>query len=468
VRGRRFPLALIGVLALAACATLADLDTDGPSGSGSSGTAPAEDAGSLKPTAEGLVISPEVLSITAGCGAAAEKPLSIHNGGKEKVAWEVSVDEKSIVQLKDADGALVRNVSGTVAPGGVAHIPVTVTASTPGTMPGGEIVIKTKSSTRQMRSEITINGGGLTVTPGLIDFGEVRENRATLPQEVEIENTGNEAVNVRSFSQVGDAGSDFTMSSGSVFIQPGQKGKTKATFNAGPAGEQLSAEFKPETEKPLCGAAPVLSLKGKHVSYAVTINPGGVDFGAVDCNSAPAVTKSVIASNFDPETAHVAFTNSASFTVAPLEQDLAGTTGTATFVIQPRAVGANIVDIVEDIPVAITRLGETTNRSVNARLTVVGATLSIFPTTLGGFKTSEGQSFSLQNTGNRNIRVSHTSSNAAFTVSSGTTANADAFFPSFVGVNLVAAGPHSAQITTTRESGAVLCRPAAVVTVTTQ
>src|SRR5262249_9796108 len=156
-----------------------------------------------------------------------------------------------------------------VAPGATVDVPLVAVASEPGTVTSS-LFVTTDGNTEQVPVDVTVNGGELKFTPAVVDFGETRQNLASSPQRVEVENTGNDEIIGNGWSV---SGTDFAMGTESIRVGPGEKGTAFANFLAGGAGAPLSTEVTPTTATTLCGEAPKLTLKGQRVNTNVTVNP---------------------------------------------------------------------------------------------------------------------------------------------------------------------------------------------------
>lgn len=469
MRGLDFKAGAIAVaFALAACAKLAGLEN---------ADEPETLNGASLVTPEGIIVSPAKLEFATRCSdTAQDQYVSISNTSDKEVPYEVRAPERSVISLRDDQGVSGPVVSGVLAPGKVVQVVVVVTASKPGTMTS-EIFVTTAGRLQQIPTQVTIKGGALTLTPALIDFGEVRQNTPAPSQPVEIENIGSEPVTVRSWSSSAtDAGTaDFTMSTGSITIAPGQKGTASASFVPGGAGEPVSVELRPDTVDSLCSEAPKLTLKGRRVNQDVTVNPGSVDFGDVDCKATSDDVREVVFSNYANSTATASITlpDSSWFKVTTATQisvpAAAGSSpGTATIKLGLKQMPSQLEDHSEDISIDITSPVKTT-KIVKARVNTVGAILSITPTTLDGFYLNQTRQFSIKNDGNKSIFVHLNNSNPNVFRSPTTDVT---LFTGFFSTKLVdlkftpfTFGTYTATITATPNSGA-LCNAPPVLTAT--
>jgi hypothetical protein len=462
-------VAAAGVLtALGACARLAGLEDSNPAQDENLPSLPDGGGGGSFPANEaGAIISPLKIEVSTSCGTLAEAAyIKIQNTGDRDIPFEVKSPSPDIIALKGETGNSLESVKGVVVAHKVELVYTKVISSTPGTVLG-ELFVTTGDDLQQVPVQITIKGGSLALSPTLIDFGQVRQDTSTPPQPVTLENTGNEPITVESWRV--DGGTDFTMSTGSLTIAPGVKAASTATFVAGSAGAPLSAGVSPQTQMPTCNAAPTLTLKGQRVNQAVTVNPGTIGFGEIDCNTASAnAPKTITVSNFSPNTVatfNVALkdgadawlvVNPASGSVNPAA---GATPGTAPVTVNLKPIGSVPGDLTGSIQ--ITTAGpETGTKTVIASLRVKGALLEITPAALSGFTAGQTKQFTVKNTGNDFIYLRHSSSSTAFVIANGTDETPlyppGDFFPNALKVdvklNTAGTGTHAAEITTVRTS----------------
>lgn len=471
---------------LVACANIVGLEDSEPpvvetknNNSGSSTS-----SGGEVTTDDGIQISPANLEMKAPCGPTPSDPVTINlnNRGSKTVDYEVKPPDGSIVTIREKE-------KGTLSPGQLAQVKVSIGAPTPLDI-ANEILVTTttegKTSTKSLPIKAQIRGALLVISPPLIDFGDIRQNTTTPPQPIEMTNQGNEALTISGWAGTG-ATDDFKMSTGSITINPGEKGNASVTFTAAPAGGPLMAEYTATTLVPVCGTTKPLLLKGQRVNTNVTVSPASADFGGVDCNSSPNRFKTITVTNFANQAATVnialgkgaqsPFTISKTSFVVPAavppgKMDVNFDVG----LVMP--VGSTPGGIGDSVSVAITG-AVTSNKSVAAAANIEGALLGFSTTALTGFTAgSPTKQFIVRNDGNKQVALRHDSSNTGeFNIVNGT--NTSLLLPSGsvfgnalnVDVSLVNtnSGPHSANITTQRTTplfieSAQLCQPAAVVT----
>jgi hypothetical protein len=480
----RFKLAipcfvLLGSSAAFACAQLtgasdlvvSDLEAGTPVGAdGASGDG---DLGGGQVDLGGVVIAPADLVLPeVGCGKPSTGMITLTNSTDRALPYELSSSDPTIALRGEATP-----VKDTLPPKGVVSIAVTASAPLPRTI-AGEVSVSIDGKTQSIPTRSTIKGGMLELTPTLVDFGEVRQNTPVTPATIELANNGNEPVTVTGFSSL-TGGGDFAIGVAPLTVPAGESRTMEATFAAGPAGPTLEAILTAATESPLCGAAPSVTLKGTRVNHDVTVTPATVDFGGVDCNSSSIATKIVTIKNYSLSTAASVtvsltkgadspFTLSATTVSAPVA--VGDTPGTATI-----AIGRKPVDAVFGLRTDLVKFdisgAETSVKSVDAKLTVTGAMLTVSPTSMT-LSPGGAQSFTISNTGNAFILLSHTTSNSKFKVTAQSALNPS----SSTAVNVTAPVGFSSEttdITTVRIDSAspqppsgALCAPAAAVKAT--
>ena len=412
--------------------------------------------------AESISVTPASIALSASCaGAGSPEYFTVKNEGSADADYEIQVPEGSAFALRADDDASVGKLTGKLPAGGVVIVYVRATPTKAGTF-SGQVIVKVGDHTRQVPVQVTVEGGSLALTPSLLDFGEVRQNTASQPQTIEIENSGTQAVNVLGFEPSSGVPGPFQvdLGAGSLNIGPGQKATVTATFYPEAAGPQVSAELVPTTQVPTCGEVPKLTLRGTSVNQDVTVNPVSLDFGDVDCVSPGGASKTITVSNYatTPATFTVSAPPTSWFSVAASDMTVAPATGNApatqTITVTLKPVGTDIGSHAEPIEIDVT--GAIAKKTtVTANVKSVGGIIEVVPKMLDNFRPDQAtRSFGVRNVGNKYVYVRHVSSNPdAFAVSSSTNQNAlSTGIPIFVSVdvNFVAQanGSHQADITT--------------------
>jgi hypothetical protein len=471
----RSPVALAILVACAACAKIAELGDSDPASS----SAIPKDGGSFPQNDAGAVISPLAIKVNASCGPPDESGfVGIENRSDHVLPYEVVSPTPNIATLKDDDGASGASLTGTLPAHQAKVFHVVVTSLVPGST-STELFVSTGTDTQHIPIDITVNGALLTLTPPLIDFGQVEQSTTPPPATVELENTGNQPVTVSSWS---DGGVDFTVT-GAPTIPPGGKVNATVNFVPGLAGNPITAEFSPQTLAATCSAIPTLTLKGERIDQSVAISPGALPFGNLDCNSQAPAPQTITLSNFSPTPVGFKATLPANsvFTATPttgtIDFGSSSKPRTATISVAMNQVGSQPGDFSDAITIEIN--GASGGGTVNASFRVVGASLTVEPTTLTGFNHNDVKHFTLGNVGNAPIEIKTTSSDPSFLIANGTddTVIAPAGLPipntANIDVQLVAsgAGPYTSTITPVRAKNPVsarLCNTLPTLTVTSQ
>jgi hypothetical protein len=289
---RRSSLALGVVLLVGACARIAGLDDTGGAGSLTGGTT----------TPEGAKIYPEQLALDAPCNQAtkANDELLVQNTSQKPLDYVISGDDVLTFVSGDTN---VSPLKGTLAPGAILHTRVVVTSATAGTAQKA-ITVKTGTTQTIVPVALHVTGASIAVSPPMIQFSDVHADSTTPPQDIVLTNKGTSDVYV-----TGWTGGDPAITMGSVPITVPANGvaHTTATYHAGAAQTSVNATFTPVTSDGLCGSAPMVQLTGSSVSAEVTVNPGALDFGNVDCGQ-DSDTKMLSITNFSPVQANYTIT----------------------------------------------------------------------------------------------------------------------------------------------------------------
>lgn len=413
-------------------------------------------------TEDGVTIRPAKLELSAACNVeSAPSSITLENGSDKAVPYEIHMPESGVLAIKGGDPKVA---SGTVEAGKIFTVNVVaVAAPAPATLESS-VIVTTNGKDQSIPASVLSKGATLKVTPKLTDFGQVRQNTTIEPRTLELENTGNEPVNVSGWTGGGANPGDFMISGGSIVVAPNAKQTATVTFQSGQAGPAVSATFTPTTTDPTCTPVEGVEVKGERVSSNVIVSTGSIDFGTVDCNSNPNATRTVTISNYSPTPANVsialgnpAFVLSETIVTVP-----AGSTGNPSSKIitvslaQP--IGATPGPQATNITFSITG-PETVTRTVSATMRIEGAVVTVSPTTLTGFSTTQTKkTFRVQNVGDGPISLNVASSSGDFAVTSGVLlGEKGSFFPSesanmTVELKNTNAGMHNATITLTRES----------------
>lgn len=243
-------------------------------------------------------------------------------------------------------------------------------------------------------------GARLTVLPGTVDFGEVKVSTPATGIPVTLKNAGSAPITFFVQAALTDGfGLAWPGSPGAIALNPGDEVVLTATFTPGSTGP-VSAQATLQTNDAVCGALPSISLQGKGTLSAVTVQPGGLDFGPQSCGDTVPGQQIVLRN---------AGTNPIAWT-ATLQFGTAFTLGPVSGALQPAdSVPITVTPkVVPDSPlgdlndtVQISTPPDTHTVSVHER--AQGVVFTFSPATLA-FSASAGltqtKPFTVQNTGN--------------------------------------------------------------------
>jgi hypothetical protein len=458
IQRRRFLLPVLAATLLA-CARIANLESADRSGAGPAASASGETGTSLQITPPEIKLADVVCNSAGRVGAS----LTLANTSVNAIPYAVEIPAGDRFILRGADNIDATLVRGVAAAGASAKIDVVlVSTKTPGEFGTDILVTEENEAVQKVHVTATITGASLTFTPSLIDFGEVRRDTAIPNETTQVENTGNDPVLIKSFTGTGSP--ELAVEGANFPLQPGEKRDLAVTFAAGPATAEQTAEIVPVTDRPLCGDAPKITLKGTRVNQDVLVNPATVDFGEVSCLDDPArSTRSLTISNYAPLAKSFTVTlpvgDSSAYVADPVSGFVSGLGGQTTIVLH-RKPGLALGNHPESILISVAGM---LPKTASIDVSIVGALLEITPETLTGLD-SNSKTFSVKNVGNRSITVKHRSSSDVFTVTSSSTLNAGETETPLVTLKTSESGTYETRITTTRDRGADLCAPPAVVT----
>jgi len=284
---------------------------------------------------------------------------------------------------------------------------------------------------------------------GAVDFGEVRVNGATpAVSAVSLRNVGVAAVTLLPVV-TGGAGT-FGVTTPEIAVGPGETRVVQIAF--APAGlGRHEARLDFATKGATCNALASVALAGAGSDSVVLVQPGMVDFGAVDCG-AEAPAKAVLLRSDAAQS--VSFTANVTGSFFALDKAI-GTLapgGTTTLMVTPGAApnqpGAKLVETLSLLLPA--------TRTVKLQLEARGVLLAISPTDLTVEKDAS-KKVTVKNLGNRTGAITFRSylpwfrlEGASFTLDPGASASFDvAFAPAFEGTQTTTP--------TVEVAGAALC-----------
>ncbi|MBX3207379.1 MAG: choice-of-anchor D domain-containing protein [Labilithrix sp.] len=445
------------LLALAACASLAGIEAPAPGDDARDD----RDDGTGAAGADGLGVSPDRVEITSTCAGEGEsKFVTLSNKTGREAPYELEVPEGAAFALRDPADASASKLAGTLAAGEDVRIYLRVIATKAGTSTA-PLRARVGGQTTQVTVTVKVEGGALEFWPALVDFGDVRYNKPSPTQTVQLKNVGTEPVNVIAFGGPGgaDAGSDFQVNAGagSIPLEPNAMADIPVALAPGEPGSQVTAYFEPQTETPTCGAPPKLTLKGKRVNEDVTVNPVSINFNDVDCGSG-GMTRTIVISNFSATAVPFEATTNAdaryalSVTSGSVPAASGGTEGKTSIVVTLKPVN-DLGPHADKVDIKVSPVGGEKTTTVSVAMRTVGGLLVIDPAERS-FGPGDTKSFTVKNVGNKFIYGRHASSNtSAFQIVNNTSEGP--LFPDIarrVDVKFVASpdGAHSARVDTTR------------------
>jgi hypothetical protein len=359
-------------------------------------------------------------SVTCGTAASATT-VTLSNTGSASFTWNAA--------LASGTNYTISPTSGTVAAGGSVNVTVT-----PSTVPvAGSVAALTDTltfttnipgdSAHAVSITETPSGAILTESPSTINFGNVSVSSSST-QAMTVKNVGNVAAQF-AFT-IGSGSTSITVPTSSQSLAAGGTTSVNATFAPTQSGSfSNTATLGVPNGTALCGPLPsTISLTGTGTIGVAGVSPGNVDFGLVNCGSAPS-GKPVVISN----TGTASFTFTASLNAgasSPFALTVPSTTvaanGSVTLTVSPQPVPAagSIAALTDTLHITTSIPGDTAH-DVPLSLTPQGAILAVSTGTEPFGNVLTGQSSTLPltvtNTGNVTATVSFTmSGSAAFAV----------------------------------------------------
>jgi hypothetical protein len=415
-----------GLLGLAvgifACGEIAGLESPNTDQSGD-GNKPIVNGPPVEGTPAGITVTPKELDLgTAACGQASkEGAISIKNDTNTPVEYEAKLPEGQVFTLRDGKGTIPAHDVKFVY---VGAKPTTAEKYS------ADVVIKIGSNVSQVAAKVAASGGALTITPSVLDFGDVRQNTTSAPVDIDIKNAGSDAVTIESFPGL-PAG--VTITPPTIGIPAGQSAKVQATFKAGAAADPaINTKILPKVNGAICGNAPSFDMRGKAVNQDVTVTPLSAPFGDQPCTRTPTPKPQITISNYD-------LVNSASFTatllsgansrftitptgVTTVNKAVNATTPTTQKItISAKQVGLPLGNVNEQLEVKTTSQADGTKTSMVAlSMLAFGAIIELTPATpLSGFAPNETKAWQIKNTGNNSVDVVYGLTGNGFSVESG-------------------------------------------------
>ncbi|MBX3190003.1 MAG: hypothetical protein KF819_23460 [Labilithrix sp.] len=396
---QRIAVGLTAAAGLGACATLAGLeDPAGSSGGATTGNGSGE-----------LTITPADVDFkTIKCGARPTTKIGIVNNTGAIAKWKAqSLDESSFGISSEAEGS--------VASPGTATIEIDAKTNVAREL-GSALLITAGNVSQEVRLKGVVEGGAIEFGPSTADLGEVRmQNGGSV--EVDVVNRGNRAVDISSFD---GQTADFTVSPGSMRLEPNVPKKLTVKLASGTQSALLTAAITPVVPEAHCGEPPALAARGQRINTEVTV--ANADFGDIDCgaNGNRAVVVTNYTSGALSYTAAVA--GGSPFTVQPSGTIALGNGAGVTTNIPVQLPAQSTPGLKEsDLTVTITGIGPPSGgpRVVKVRANVRGMLITATPTTINDFQSDGGatdtRTFTVRNAGNRDAFLVWSISNGQWT-----------------------------------------------------
>ncbi|MEO7110968.1 MAG: choice-of-anchor D domain-containing protein [Polyangiaceae bacterium] len=407
--------------------------------------------------------------VSCGGGAPANRTLVINNVGDSDLDFQAELGPTSSFSLIGATAGPIAGRSYATITIASSGFPLFATASqTEAAALTVTILIDGQSPvTQQIDITETAAGGSLLLDPGIAAFGQAQVGTAASALPISLKNTGNVAMTV-SFGASTDSQFSLMSDAGSAMLGPGESvsGLT-AQFLPSSAISSTGSITITAAGAPMCGASPdSLHLSGAGTVGPITVQPGSLDFGLVDCGSTTA------AKQITMSTTGAAFSWSASlgkgaaspYTISPVS-------GTATaglpviVTVTPHAVPATSAITADLYADNLTIVAADGPHVIPLHETAAGAILSqsLSSVAFGGVNsgTKATSSFNVVNAGNEPATISYTIVNGAFALApQGQTLSGDGYSSSAtVTFSPTSATAYAGSATMTVAAGTVLCAP---------
>lgn len=286
------------------CAQLAGLDD---STSGSSGTSSSKDGG--KALSGEVEISPATLEfLPTECGTEAVKPIVLVNKSNADVDYNI--------KSNDAVFVIKGNPKGTMISGGSATIDVAV-RPTLAQLQKTDLVIEINGRTQIYPANVQGQGATFELSQTAIDFGDVRKQNGA-ETKISVKNAGNKPL-AAVLEPVAPT-TDFEVVPRNINAAIDGSAEVTVRLKDGVStAAPIAAQFKPNGAG-ICGAQPILDVRGKRITTDVTIDT--VDWGDVLCKSTPADRDATV-KNYGPSS--VSFTSTLTGTLFSIKTGGTGT-----------------------------------------------------------------------------------------------------------------------------------------------
>jgi hypothetical protein len=317
--------------------------------------------------------------------------------------------------------------------------------------------------------KLTAGGGSLALVPTSADFGQISVGTAATAIPIALTNTGNLSATV-GFTQPANAAFTlaWTGAPAAVVVAPGATvpglvaGFLPATMGsmATTAGITTAGE--------MCGTSPTtIGMTGTGSSSPVTVQPGNLDFGLVDCGAqAPAQTVTIDNTGTSTITFTATLATGSAYAVGPASGSI-GAGASATLTVTPSAIPAaspvtpnGYGDV---LTVSTTAAGDMPH-AIPLRETAQGAILSQSAPNVGfgsdAVGTTATSQFTVSNTGNASATVSFATQTSVFAVTpQGQTVGGGGSYNAIVTFTPPAASAYTDTAAMSVAPGTALCAP---------
>ena len=269
---------------------------------------PGTDAGPVdaaKDKDAGPVVGPGILDIAeksfdfgdVDCGAkGAPKTFTVKNSGESAVSYTMIVEGSSFVLEGVTDG--------TIAPGAPSSFTLKTVTVPSSSSPGFPITGKLRVTTDipgvpevLLPISMTPQGAVLDVTPKPANFGQIKVGATSAPMAIDVKNTGTRPATLTFPSKTsGDFAVSWSGGGNDLVVSSGLTGAIQGTFAPKAVGS-VTASLPFSVTGAVCQTVPTgIDVAGEGTFGAVTVAPGGLDFGTTDCGTT-ATSKKVTITN---------------------------------------------------------------------------------------------------------------------------------------------------------------------------
>lgn len=225
------------------------------------------------------------------CGAAAPPPkvLTLTNAGGQPLTWTAKL-------APTPDFSITGASAGTIAPGEFATLTIASTAvpslSGAGDTAQGVVTLTTSDAANALVTlpiKRTAAGGTLSAVPLTASFGETPVGVPAQSIPIALKNTGNQAVTIN-FGAIAPAGGGFalgwTNKPAAVTLAPGATVPALVASFVPTSIASFSGSSTISVTGALCGTNPdAITFTGAGTASTVSVQPGSLDFGLVDCGT---------------------------------------------------------------------------------------------------------------------------------------------------------------------------------------